>query len=152
MMNKKIYYRGDPQKGAAIIAALEALGGINTYLLEGNDPKYIYFIAPVSNEICSTDKFSVTYKIIEENYTELFPGNIKDVYFKLGDKVKFLNNNNTWLVGTLIGVITISKKQCFSIINNANTLNGFVFVTEAIRPFDYNTSLKESEVINIIVK
>ena len=56
-INTNVYFRGDHERGPEIIAALEALGGDNSYLgYEGIDEDFLYYISKDNNYIKACDK------------------------------------------------------------------------------------------------
>lgn len=66
----KKFIRGNTERGAEVIKALEDLGGVNKYNLNGDDLVYIYFIAR-DNCITRLDYNTDYARIIQECFEEI---------------------------------------------------------------------------------
>lgn len=72
-VNKKVYYRGDPERGSEIIEALTKLGGENAIHYNGDNDSLIYYIA-MDNTIhyCNHCEKSLMWLLHQAGFTEAF--------------------------------------------------------------------------------
>lgn len=127
--------KGHPTRGEEVIKILEMLGGVNKHHRKGNIPSWCYYIGHLTYIYGNSDVLNEYLTFTLEEFIEKFP-------YKVGDKVKYINNifdikSSQW----------DSEKNTVIYYIDADWSAGYVVETDNLQPYKEETMDKVNKAV-----